>query len=80
MLTTQEEKVRQLTAMDRCDSCNAQAFVWVNGVSGDLLFCGHHFTKWESKIYSNFGKIFIYILLISLLFLIGMVSCLNHYD
>lgn len=50
MLTTQEEKVRQLTAMDRCDSCNAQAFVWVNGVSGDLLFCGHHFTKWESKI------------------------------
>lgn len=50
MLTDQTEKVRQLTAMDRCDSCNAQAFVWVNGVSGDLLFCGHHFTKWESKI------------------------------
>lgn len=50
MLTTQEEKVRQLTAMDRCDSCNAQAFVWVNGVSGDLLFCAHHFAKWENKI------------------------------
>lgn len=50
MLTVQEEKVRQLTAMDRCDSCSAQAYVWVNGVTGDLLFCGHHFNKWEGKI------------------------------
>lgn len=50
MLTVQDEKVRQLTAMDRCDSCNAQAYVWVNGITGDLLFCGHHFNKWEDKI------------------------------
>ena len=45
-----EEKQFVLTAMDRCDSCGAQAFVWVNGVSGDLLFCAHHFKKWEPKI------------------------------
>lgn len=45
-----EEKTWQLTAMDRCDSCGAQAFIWVNGVSGDLLFCSHHFNKWEAKI------------------------------
>jgi hypothetical protein len=35
----------QLNASDRCDSCGAQAYVWVNGVSGDLLFCGHHYNK-----------------------------------
>lgn len=28
---------------DRCDSCNAEALVNVKGVSGDLLFCGHHY-------------------------------------
>ena len=35
----------QLNVSDRCDSCGAQAYVWVNGVSGDLLFCGHHYNK-----------------------------------
>lgn len=30
---------------DRCDSCGAQAFVWVKGNSGDLMFCGHHYNK-----------------------------------
>jgi hypothetical protein len=35
----------QLNASDRCDSCGAQAYVWVNGVSGDLLFCAHHYNK-----------------------------------
>jgi hypothetical protein len=39
-----------LNAHDRCDSCQSQAYVWVNGVSGDLLFCGHHFNKHEDKI------------------------------
>lgn len=34
-----------LTAMDRCDSCGAQAYVMVKGISGDLLFCGHHYNK-----------------------------------
>lgn len=35
-----------LTATDRCDRCNAQAYVRVvlpNG--GDLLFCGHHWAR-----------------------------------
>ena len=35
-----------LTAADRCDSdCTAQAYVRVVGVSGDLMFCGHHYEK-----------------------------------
>jgi hypothetical protein len=41
-MTTNEFK---LTANDRCDSCGAQAYVQVVGVSGDLLFCGHHYNK-----------------------------------
>lgn len=34
-----------LSPKDRCDSCNAEALVNVKGVSGDLLFCGHHYNK-----------------------------------
>ena len=30
---------------DRCDSCSAEALVNVKGVSGELLFCGHHYNK-----------------------------------
>jgi hypothetical protein len=35
----------QLSVSDRCDSCGAQAYVQVTGVSGDLMFCGHHYEK-----------------------------------
>jgi hypothetical protein len=34
-----------LTAADRCDSCGAQAYVQVRGISGELMFCGHHYDK-----------------------------------
>jgi hypothetical protein len=40
-----EEKIWTLTAQDRCDSCNSQAYVHVKGISGELLFCGHHYNK-----------------------------------
>ena len=39
------DKPRVLTLQDRCDRCNAQAFVKVTGSTGDLLFCGHHYNK-----------------------------------
>jgi hypothetical protein len=45
-----EEKTDQLNANDRCDACGSQAYVWVNGVNGDLLFCRHHFFKYEEKL------------------------------
>jgi hypothetical protein len=34
-----------LTATDRCDAkdCGAQAYVKAEGVTGELLFCGHHY-------------------------------------
>lgn len=34
-----------LKVSDRCDSCNAQAYVQVTGVTGDLMFCSHHYNK-----------------------------------
>jgi len=35
----------KLTAIDRCDSCGSQAYVQVKGITGDLLFCNHHYNK-----------------------------------
>lgn len=32
-----------LAVSDRCDICDSQAYVQVKGVSGDILFCGHHY-------------------------------------
>ena len=43
-----EESVKQerkLGVHDRCDSCNAEAFVLVKMISGELMFCGHHYMK-----------------------------------
>ena len=39
------EKEWVLNALDRCDQCDAQAYVKVIGVTGDLLFCNHHYNK-----------------------------------
>ena len=40
-----------LTKQDRCDAkCPAQAFVLVKFLTGELLFCGHHFDRYEAAI------------------------------
>ena len=39
------EKEWVLKATDRCDSCAAEALVKVTGLSGELMFCGHHYNK-----------------------------------
>lgn len=44
-LDTLETKEYVLKVSDRCDSCQAQALVQVTGLSGDLMFCGHHYNK-----------------------------------
>lgn len=41
--TKQKEYV--LKAIDRCDQCGAQAYILVKGMSGELMFCGHHYNK-----------------------------------
>lgn len=37
----------KLNALDRCDfkECGAQAYVLVRGISGELLFCAHHYAE-----------------------------------
>jgi hypothetical protein len=44
-MTEQEAPVWLLDATDRCDRCQAQAYVKVIGKVGDLLFCAHHYNK-----------------------------------
>jgi hypothetical protein len=47
-MTVTEEVVEKewiLKATDRCDSCAAEALVQITGLSGDLMFCGHHYNK-----------------------------------
>jgi hypothetical protein len=47
-MTIAEEVVEKewlLKATDRCDSCPSEALVKVTGISGDLMFCGHHYNK-----------------------------------
>ncbi|MHA3683202.1 DUF7455 domain-containing protein [Leucobacter sp. HY1910] len=41
---------RPLSALDRCDSCGAQAYVRVVFSGSELLFCAHHATKHEAKL------------------------------
>ena len=54
MLTKENPEIiiekRVLKQSDRCDRCGAEAFIWINGITGDLFFCAHHFAKWEDKI------------------------------
>lgn len=50
MTTTQTpentDAITELTTLDRCDSCGAQAYVRVRLQSGgELYFCGHHATE-----------------------------------
>jgi hypothetical protein len=40
----------QLTALDRCDSCGAQAYVRATMSTGDLLFCAHHGAQFKEKL------------------------------
>ncbi|HEY4152741.1 MAG TPA: hypothetical protein VGM38_05420 [Pseudolysinimonas sp.] len=48
--TIDELELPSLTALDRCDSCGAQAYVRVTLASGDLLFCAHHGAKFKEKL------------------------------
>lgn len=45
-----EEKKYILGPIDRCDSCSAEALVLVKGVTGELMFCGHHYNKNEAAL------------------------------
>lgn len=50
VIVEDEHKTKTLVLADRCDSCGAQAFMYAYrdneaGERSDLLFCGHHGSK-----------------------------------
>ncbi len=45
-----ELELPTLTALDRCDSCGAQAYIRVTLASGELLFCAHHGAEFKEKL------------------------------
>lgn len=45
-----EVPTMELRIADRCDRCNAQAYVVVAVGGSTLLFCGHDFAKHEPAI------------------------------
>ena len=47
MVKDEVEQQWELSPLDRCDRCNAEALVRVAGISGELMFCGHHYNKIE---------------------------------
>ncbi|HEY7044742.1 MAG TPA: hypothetical protein VH419_13820 [Nocardioidaceae bacterium] len=50
-VTTAVAPSPQITALDRCDRCGAQAYVRVELVSGgELLFCAHHAREHAEKL------------------------------
>ena len=44
------EKEYVLGPINRCDACSAEALVWLKGVAGELMFCGHHYAKHEEAL------------------------------
>lgn len=50
-VTTAVAPLPDLTALDRCDRCGAQAYVRVELVSGgELMFCAHHAREHSDKL------------------------------
>jgi hypothetical protein len=44
----------ELTIIERCDRCGAEARVRAVFASGaDLLFCGHHARRFEKKLFEQ---------------------------
>ena len=44
-LVEQIDKKWTLDSSHRCDVCGSQAYVQTLGVTGELLFCAHHYDK-----------------------------------
>ncbi|HNP15176.1 MAG: hypothetical protein KF739_03120 [Cryobacterium sp.] len=47
---TVERDAYELTALDRCDSCGAQAYIRVMIGESELLFCAHHGRRHQEKL------------------------------
>lgn len=47
------EKEKVLSKNDRCDAskCPAEAYVLVSFITGELTFCGHHYSQYETTMF-----------------------------
>ena len=45
MVIEETKQEWKLDSSFRCDSCSSQAYVEVKGITGELLFCSHHYNK-----------------------------------
>lgn len=50
--TTEAQATLALKATDRCDICDAQAYIRVELVTGELLFCSHHGNEKKAQLES----------------------------
>lgn len=50
---------REFTALDRCDSCAAQARGGALMLAGELLFCGHHLNKHKDAVEAQGGIVWL---------------------
>lgn len=50
---------RELTALDRCDACQAQSRGGALMLAGELLFCGHHLNKHKTAIEEQGGIVWV---------------------
>lgn len=41
---------RTITSADKCDSCGAPAYVRADLPTGSLMFCAHHYTRFQSSL------------------------------
>jgi len=57
MTLVSETSERVLKVIDRCDRCDAQAFVLVSLINGELMFCGHHYNKYSNSLNKSAYKV-----------------------
>ena len=50
VVAEEEKQEYVLSPLNRCDQCSAEALVLVKGVTGELMFCGHHYAKNEAGL------------------------------
>jgi hypothetical protein len=47
---TEAQDYPELSALDRCDVCGAQAYIRAVLATGELIFCSHHGNEQKEKL------------------------------
>lgn len=60
MITETGAVQKIITIYDYCDRCVAKAYFLVSLNTGDLYFCGHHFSKYQNTLVDLASNIYAY--------------------